>query len=93
MPKANSSKPGFAPFNISGQTSNPQRRRDNVITARQTTAFAAILIVAAGLAAYSGGLSGPFIFDDPSSITANPTIRHLWPLWDVLATPRANVTV
>ena len=52
-----------------------------------------VLIVVAGFAAYAGSFSGPFVFDDPSSITANPTIRQLWPPWDVLATPRANVTV
>ena len=53
---------------------------------------ASVLIVVAGLAAYAGSFSGPFVFDDPSSITENPTIRQLWPPWDVLATPRANVT-
>lgn len=60
---------------------------------RYAKLLAAIVIVAAGWAAYSGSLTGPFVFDDPSSITANPTIRRLWPLWDVLETPRANVTV
>ncbi|MBM3853623.1 MAG: tetratricopeptide repeat protein, partial [Verrucomicrobia bacterium] len=54
---------------------------------------AVAILVAAGLAAYAGSFSGPFVLDDPSSITANPTIRRLWPPWDVLATPRANVTV
>lgn len=62
-------------------------------TIQRTNALGAALIAAAGLAAYSGSFSGPFVFDDPSSITANPTIRHLWPPWDVLATPRASVTV
>ena len=41
--------------------------------------MAAVLLVAAGLAAYAGSLDGPFIFDDASSIPDNPTIRHLWP--------------
>ncbi len=63
-----------------------------MLTPRQINGGAVALILACGLAAYSGSLSGPFVFDDASSITANPTIRHLWPLWDVLATPAANVT-
>jgi protein O-mannosyl-transferase len=34
--------------------------------------------------AYAGGLAAPFIMDDASSITANRSIRSLWPLWPVL---------
>lgn len=64
-----------------------------VVSPRYAKLLAAGLIVAAGWAAYSGSFTGPFVFDDPSSITANPTIHRLWPLWDVLETPRANVTV
>lgn len=63
-----------------------------MVNLRHAKLIAAVLIVAAGWAAYSGSLAGPFVFDDPSSITANPTIRKLWPLWEVLETPRANVT-
>ena len=62
------------------------------MTPRVANVLAAVLIVAAGWAAYAGSLGGPFVFDDPSSITGNPTLRRLWPLWDVLETPRANVT-
>lgn len=63
------------------------------MTPRHAKRLAAAVIVAAGWAAYCGSLEGPFVFDDPSSISANPTIRRLWPLDEVLATPRANVTV
>lgn len=70
-----------------------QSSHGNIVTTRKANAVAAIIIVLAGLAAYSGSFSGPFVFDDPSSISANPTIRHLWPPWDILATPQANVTV
>ena len=63
------------------------------LIAKKYNAWAAALLIWAGIAAYSGSLAGPFVFDDPSSITENSTIRHLWPLWDVLATPQANVTV
>lgn len=71
----------------------PPWSHDTVVTTGKPNVVAAIIIVAAGLAAYSGSFFGPFVFDDPSSITANPTIRQLWPPWDILATPRANVTV
>jgi len=39
---------------------------------------AALIIVLAGLAAYSNSFHGPFILDDAGSITGNPTIRHGW---------------
>src|SRR5471032_1822864 len=55
--------------------------------------FAAAAIVLAGLAAYHNSLAGPFVFDDPSSIVSNPTIRSLWPPWAPLAPPHAAITV
>src|SRR5258708_34369119 len=75
------------------KTINPSQPRLETRSARWFSSLAAAAIVAAGLAAYSDTFRGAFVFDDSSSITANPTIRHLWPPWDVLATPRANVTV
>ena len=54
---------------------------------------AALVIALAALAAYANSFNGPFIFDDPSSIVSNPTIRSLWPPWDALTTPRVGVTV
>ena len=56
-------------------------------------AAAGILLALAAAAAYAGSFSGPFIFDDPSSITDNPTLRQLWPLWRVLAPPHGGLTV
>jgi len=47
------------------------------------------VIALAGLAAYANTFSVPFHFDDTPSILDNPLIRHLWPIWDVLA-PRAD---
>lgn len=35
-------------------------------------------------AAYHNSLQGPFVFDDEPAIVANPSIRRLWPLGDVL---------
>ena len=60
--------------------------------ARRFTITAGALIVAAGLLAYANSFHGPFVLDDPSSITTNPTIRHLWPPWAPFFTPHANVT-
>ena len=45
------------------------------------------LVIAAGVWAYHNSLQGPFIFDDLRWITGNPTIRHLWPIGDVLSPP------
>ena len=54
---------------------------------------AAGLIVVAGLAAYANSFSGPFIYDDPASISNNPTIRQLWSIGRVLSPPRNGETV
>ena len=55
--------------------------------------LAAAALVVAGIVAYHNSLGGPFIFDDPSSIVSNPTIRSLWPPWAPLSPPNAAVTV
>jgi tetratricopeptide (TPR) repeat protein len=49
--------------------------------------LACVVIVLAGLAAYHNTFSVPFLLDDPSSITDNPSIRRLWPLWAPLSPP------
>ncbi len=54
---------------------------------------AAVWIVLVGAFAYHNSFTGPFVFDDPSSITANPTIRTLWPLSEPLTPPNAAITV
>src|SRR3954470_8861136 len=48
------------------------------------------IIVLAGALTYANSLRGPIVFDDQLSIERNPSIRHLWPLADVLAAPRDN---
>jgi len=53
---------------------------------------AAILALAA-LAVYSRTFSVPLLLDDIVSIAGNPTVRHLWPIWPVLATPSGGTTV
>jgi protein O-mannosyl-transferase len=49
--------------------------------------------VLAGLAAYWGIYSSPFIFDDASSIQANASIRHLGEIGKVLRPPAGGETV
>ena len=46
-----------------------------------------LLVIVAGLLAYHNSFTGPFIFDDTFSIKENPTIRHLWPIWQSLSPP------
>jgi len=43
------------------------------------------LILAAGIWAYHNSFAVPFLFDDHSSVEDNLTIRHLWPIWNVLS--------
>jgi len=45
------------------------------------------------LAAYAGSFSGPFVYDDLTSIPDNLSIRHLWPLWAPLSPPHGGFTV
>lgn len=53
----------------------------------------AAIAAAAGIA-YHNSFSGPFVFDDLDSIVENPSIRQLWPPFDVLAgTSRPVVAV
>jgi tetratricopeptide (TPR) repeat protein len=54
--------------------------------------LAVALIGIATFAAYHNSFDGPFVFDDASSITTNPTIRKLWPLTEPLSPPKTNVT-
>ena len=56
-------------------------------------ALGALAIVAAIALAYANSLSAPFVYDDKPSIVYNGSIRHLWPLHDVLTPPGAGATV
>ncbi|MBS0664338.1 MAG: tetratricopeptide repeat protein [Verrucomicrobia bacterium] len=51
------------------------------------TLRAALCLVALAFVAYCNSFGGPFIFDDKPAILDNPTLRHLWPLSDVLSPP------
>jgi len=47
--------------------------------------LAPLLVVVAGLLAYHNSFTGGFVFDDVATITENPSIRRLWPIWHCLA--------
>src|SRR5258708_6081233 len=51
---------------------------------RRATLLAASAISLAALAAYANSFGGAFVFDDQGWIVENTTIRHLWPIGDVL---------
>ena len=57
---------------------------------RRAVFLAAGLIALAGLAAYHNSFSGPFIYDDAPAILDNPSIRHLWPVWQPLCPPHGE---
>lgn len=53
---------------------------------------AALLLVLAGLAAWSNSFHGPFVFDDVGTILNNPTLPKLWLPGDVLIGPPGGTT-
>ncbi len=46
--------------------------------------LAAAVLVLAAMAAYHNSYGGAFVFDDNLWIVENPSIRQLWPIWQVL---------
>jgi len=60
---------------------------ESTLSMRLRTPVAISLIVLASLAAYHNSFTGPFIFDDMGSITDNPHIRSLWPIWEAMKAP------
>jgi protein O-mannosyl-transferase len=49
---------------------------------RRTTILVAIVLLAgAASVVYCASLNSPFVFDDSGSVTDNPSIVRLWPLW------------
>jgi len=51
---------------------------------RRAILICAAALALATLAAYHNTFAVPLLFDDLQSIGDNPSIRHLWPIWDVL---------
>lgn len=76
---------------MTGQTPKSSRRSE-----RQwhiAGIFGCVAIACSAALAYHNSISGPFIFDDVSSVVDNSTIRKLWPLQQVLVPPSQGTTV
>lgn len=58
-----------------------------VPASRRRIFFCAAAIALATFAAYHNTFRVPLLLDDLASIKDNPTILHLWPIWDVLNPP------
>jgi protein O-mannosyl-transferase len=56
------------------------------------TALAGGVLLLAVFAAYANSWTGPFVYDDKDAIVRNLTLRHLWPLSQVLVPPGGGVT-
>jgi tetratricopeptide (TPR) repeat protein len=62
----------------------PPRDPPPIPPARWQAVTAVLALVAAVWLAYASGLGAPFIMDDASSVTANRSIRSMWPIWPVI---------
>jgi tetratricopeptide (TPR) repeat protein len=51
---------------------------------RRAILSCAAALTLATLAAYHNSFAVPLLFDDIPSVASNPSILHLWPIWDVL---------
>ena len=80
---------------MSGSPQSPPRLPEPAVatSSRRGVALACTALVLAVFAAYANSLSGPFVYDDKDSIVENLTLRHLWPLSDVLAPLGGGLTV
>lgn len=65
-------------------TSASERFRGRLQIAAAAAVCAAVVVV------YASGLTAPFIMDDASSVTANRSIRSLWPIWPVICYPHGE---
>ena len=80
---------------MTGLPQSPPRPPEPAAAApsRRVVAFACGALVLAVVAAYANSLSGSFVYDDKDSIVNNLTLRHLWPLSEVLAPLSGGLTV
>ena len=60
---------------------------------RPSSRLIPLTLIAAGLWAYHNSLAVPFLFDDHESITFNPHLRSLWPLWRAMVPPTPSSVV
>jgi len=68
----------------------PLPQRPLPVSRDRSVLIGAALVALAILTAYCNSLSGPFIFDDPNTITNNSSIRHLWAIGSVLSPPTGS---
>ncbi len=73
---------------MSALATSPQRP-----AGRARLFLAAAVVSLCAVAAYLGSLKAPFVFDDTTAITENPSIRALWPLWGTFSPPPQATTV
>jgi tetratricopeptide (TPR) repeat protein len=69
------------------QRGRPNDGRDLRLRVTKAGKLIPLLIIAVGLVAYCNSFQGPFIFDDVRNILDNPTIHHVWPIWETLSPP------
>ena len=81
---------GGSPATFAGNTAmkSPAKPVSRTPRARRWPVWLAAAVIGVGiLAAYHQTFSVPFIFDDEPAILDNPTIRHLWPVWNTFSPP------
>lgn len=54
--------------------------------------YSPLLLLAAGMLAYSNTFHVPFLFDDVPNIVQNTRIHRLWPLWELLVPGQGGLT-
>jgi len=64
-----------------------QSAAGETVRSRRILLGSAIILIV-GTLVYLNSFRGVFIFDDSGAILNNPTIRQLWPIWNVLRTPQ-----
>jgi len=84
-PRRQDSQPTHVPRMEKDSSSLPDRPSFAVRNWR--TIVAGTVILLAGVITYSNSFSGPYIFDDTTSIPENPHIRSLWPIWEAMKGP------
>lgn len=68
-------------------------QRMTSISTRLATSIAAVLLLLAAGIAYHNSFGVPFIFDDRLAILKNSSVLKLWPVWQTLIVPAADMTV
>jgi tetratricopeptide (TPR) repeat protein len=75
---------------VAAASRNPNAPKIRDAASRWPIFAGAAILSGAALAVYANSFLGPFFFDDAPSIADNPTIRHLWPIGQVLCPPSSG---